>query len=230
LLQYVVAFVNRKPESYKDGTVQVRSIGRRRLKELLHVAVGSPVPHVDPPVVRAGTPQPRPFEPPIQLENPSDEELEKVRQATTGATNIRWEHQLERTSAGVEWRHHAHIQNADAFYWLIVTLLMNADARSTLAQCAQCPEFFVLAKASKGRPQVYHNEDCAKAANAAGADERQRNLRKRRAAIEMLKGSTASKSKVQEAVKLAFHAHPKETAEQLAGRARVILKTPTKRK
>jgi hypothetical protein len=210
LLRYVVDFVNRKPEPYKHGTTQLRPVGRERLHQLLRVAVHGPSLPDD-----------------LDLRNPTDGAIENISQRTG---HVRWEHRLERTPAGVELRHHAHILDADSFYWLIVILLMKPANRAAISQCGHtgCPEFFIVAKTA-GRPQLYHNEECAKAANAATADERQRNLRKRRAAIVMLKGSTASKARIQDAIKQAFSHHSDATAEQLAAHARVLLKSGPKR-
>ena len=210
LLKYVVDFVNRKPEPLKYGTAQLLPVGRERLKQLLRVAVHGPSLSAD-----------------LDLRNPTDAAIENISQRTG---YVRWEHRLERTPGGVELRHHARIKDADSFYWLIVTLLMKPGNRAAISQCGHtgCPEFFMAPKTA-GRPQMYHNDECAKAANAATADERQRNLRKRRAAITLLKGTSASKSRVQEAIKQAFRDHPDETAEQLAVRAKALLKSGPKR-
>jgi hypothetical protein len=203
LLRFVVDFVNRKPEPYKYGTTQVMPVGREPLQQLLRVAVRGPSLPSD-----------------LDLQNPTDEAIENIRGRIS---RIHWEHQLEWTPTGVEWRHHAHILDAESFYWLIVTLLMNADTRASLAQC-RCEQFFVLDKAARGRPQMYHNEECATAANAATADERQRNLRKRRAAAAIVKGSSASEARIQDAIKQAFKDDPSATPKQLAERAKSIIK------
>jgi hypothetical protein len=214
LLKYVAAFVNRpRPKITADqirAGVQIPR-GQKKLEQLLRVAVHGPDSPDDP-----------------NLANPSDEFL---RHHTAG---IHWMHQLELVPGGAEWKHHAHILDADAFYNLIATLLMSEVNRDAVAQCqySECGKFFIVERPVKGRPQsVYHDEACRRNANDAGATTRQRDRRTRLAAIEILRGlGFASSDKRTAAVKRAQLEHPNSTADQLASHARVLLKSARKSK
>jgi hypothetical protein len=217
LLEYVVDFVNRpqtKVTLERHGTKldgepvfraadQLRVRGREKLRRLLLAAVTD-----DP-----------------DFANPSED---FIRERTGG---IHWEHRLEHVPGGAGWRHHAHILDADAFYNLIASLLMSAEHRQALAQCAPCGRFFMVEKPVKGRPQsVYHDEKCRRAANDAGAAARQRASRTRKAALKILGASKASKTEPKAAIKRAQLEYPEATAEQLANHAKIILKGARKRK
>jgi hypothetical protein len=196
LLVYVVDFVNRPQpkvthEKIQSGMQLPR--GREKLRQLLRAAVQED----------------------SDLASPS---VDVIRDRTGG---IHWEHTLEVVPGGAEWRHHAHILSADAFYNLIASLLMSKENREALAQCRHepCGKFFVVEKPAKGRPQsVYHDEKCRRAANDAGAAARQRASRTLKLALKLL--GWASKDKAIAALKLARKDYPDATPEQLVSYVR----------
>jgi hypothetical protein len=205
LLEYVVNFVNRPLPRTRIGTEEPFKgvlLGpttlhgpREKLKKLLYAAT-------------SGDPD---------LLHPSEDLISRC----SNSSEIHWEHALERAPGGAEWRHHAHILGAEAFYNLILSLLMSPQNRAALAQCKHepCGKFFMVEKPVKGRPQsVFHDEKCRKAANDGGAAARQRAKRARDAALKLHGG--ASKFKAAADIKLAQLAHPHATPEELISHVR----------
>jgi len=226
LLKYTIDFVNgeekrrKRPPPIPPPTekrivsitsIEERPLGRERLRNLFHAA-------------KADTPAPG--EP--DLRKPSVEFLADIRQR---ARRILWQPRLERTSAGgAEWRHHAIIQDADAFYSFIATLLMSEENRREFGQCLHCGRFFIVQKREQhdGRPERLYcpGTDHRDQAHAKGAADRQRRVRARRRAVELLKGWRGAANVVDDVSK----EHPDATAEQLAERARALIQVSRKQK
>jgi hypothetical protein len=216
LIRYTIDFVNRPQtmltsEQLLAGPVQLPR-GRERLRQLLRAAARG---------AQAGDPD---------LVNPSAEWLTDIRQRARG---IQWRSRLERTPTGVEWRHHAFIEDADAFYSLVATLLMSEENRREFGQCRYCDAFFVVEKRAQheGRPErLYCKREHRTAAHAEGGAGRQRDRRTRQRAVQILVKSGLGLASSRMAVAEAFKNHPGTTPEQLADRARALVKGARKHK
>jgi hypothetical protein len=203
LIKYTIDFVNRPhrkvtPEQIKLGVILPR--GREALRQILRVAVHGPS---------------APGEP--DLRNPSDEFIIDIRHRA--AKGIAWKHRLERTPTGAQWRHHAFIQDADAFYALLATLLMSEEHRREFGQCKHCDRFFLVQKREQhdGRPErLYCCKEHRSATHAKGGAARQRDRRTRLKAGNLLKGHPSAANMVTDV----FRDHPDATAEQLASYAK----------
>jgi hypothetical protein len=210
LLKYAVAFVQqprRKVSRMAAGELRAGiqlPVGRDRLCGLLADAV------------RGGG----------ALANLGEAEIAAIRRC---AAEIRWESRLERTSAGVTWRHHAHVLGADGFYALVATLiadgvLVDKDHGSLLRQCTRCKKFFFVRPRAQheGRPEKkYCGKTCRKKAHAKGGVARQR---VRRARQQLIRTGVA-RSKAHDAVRHVYADHRDATAEQLVSYAKALMQS-----
>lgn len=206
-MQYVVDFANGR-------TGRMHAFERPRnlhqLRDLLRIAARGPSKPEDP-----------------DLERPSDEFIDVIRERA--GRGIHWKHSLDRASGGAQWRHHAHITDADGFLALIASLLMSESNRDLLGQCHHCGKFFIVRAPARGAPRrIYDSEACRKAANDAGASARQRERRVRLAAMGILKAGKASRDRLTAAVKRAQLENPGARAEQLAEQARKVMREKRK--
>ena len=192
LLDYVMAFVNGKTVRTKPLLPEQRVRGREGLRALLRSAAL---------LARGDDPGE------LNLAKPSDALMADLRQRGAG---IRWMHRLT-VSAG--WAHHAIILDADEFYSLVGSLLMDEANRSHVGECKHCGKFFPVVVERDGRPGRPLRDYCDKrhrtAAHEKNAAGRQRKVRATRALKDSVHGY--DKEQIGEAVSAAMAANPRVT-------------------
>lgn len=134
------------------------------------------------------------------------------------ARKVKWEHAPVRAPDGsFGWRHQAIADSPDAFYVLLVSVLV--EHRADLRRCMRCGRFFL----SHTKYVVkYCPDGCGSAEHEARSAERQRRARARK----FLEGRWGRK-RASAAVKRASKEHPEaKTVKEVVEYARELLKAP----
>jgi hypothetical protein len=149
----------------------------------------------------------------------------------------------DRIKAGIEWtisidrnagfRTVGLVRSPDAFVGVILGLLLDEKHRGMLGHCrnGDCVgggRLFMVEHTDGTPRHLYCSDDCMLTVNAKGNAARKRESYKRRRATEILiegwRGRAPDDDTVKKAIKQAFKNNPHDTAEQLAERAKAIIK------